>query len=87
MLTQQENERLTQVGAGTPMGELMRRYWHPVAAAAELDERPTKGGPAARRWGESGWALTGKRARLGVRTLRRLAWGQGVAQSYPIALP
>ena len=42
MLTQQENERLTQVGPGTPMGELMRRYWHPIAAAAELDERPTK---------------------------------------------
>ena len=42
MLTQQENERLTQVGPGTPMGELMRRYWHPIAAAAEMDERPTK---------------------------------------------
>jgi 5,5'-dehydrodivanillate O-demethylase len=24
------------------MGELMRRYWHPVAGASELDERPTK---------------------------------------------
>ena len=21
---------LTEVGRGTPMGELMRRYWHPV---------------------------------------------------------
>ena len=42
MLTKEQNERLTQVGPGTPMGELMRRYWHPVAAAAELDERPTK---------------------------------------------
>ena len=42
MLTQEQNERLTQVGPGTPMGELMRRYWHPVAAAAELDGRPTK---------------------------------------------
>ncbi|MCH7607219.1 MAG: aromatic ring-hydroxylating dioxygenase subunit alpha [Chloroflexi bacterium] len=42
MLTVQENERLTQVGPGTPMGELMRRYWHPIAASAELDERPTK---------------------------------------------
>ena len=29
-------------GPGTPMGELMRRYWHPFAAATELDERPTK---------------------------------------------
>jgi len=24
------------------MGELMRRYWHPFAAAGELDDRPTK---------------------------------------------
>ena len=42
MLSATENERLTQVGKGTPMGELMRRYWHPIAAAAELGERPTK---------------------------------------------
>ena len=42
MLSVQENEQLTQVGPGTPMGELMRRYWHPIAAAAELDDRPTK---------------------------------------------
>ena len=42
MLSIQENQRLTQVGPGTPMGELLRRYWHPIAAAAELDEKPTK---------------------------------------------
>jgi 5,5'-dehydrodivanillate O-demethylase len=36
MLTEEQNERLTRVGAGTPMGELMRRYWHPIAAVAEL---------------------------------------------------
>ena len=42
MLSKQENERLTQVGPGTPMGELMRRYWHPIGAAAELIDRPTK---------------------------------------------
>ena len=44
MLSAQENERLTRVGPGTPMGELMRRYWHPVAAAAELDAHPVKRG-------------------------------------------
>src|SRR6266511_6365409 len=38
MLPVQENERLTRVGPGTPMGELLRRYWHPVAATAELEE-------------------------------------------------
>ena len=45
MLTAEENERLTQVSAGTPMGELMRRYWHPVAAAAELDDNPFRTRP------------------------------------------
>ncbi|HTE84625.1 MAG TPA: Rieske 2Fe-2S domain-containing protein [Dehalococcoidia bacterium] len=43
MLTQTENEFLTQVGPGTPGGELLRRYWHPVAPVSELsDERPTR---------------------------------------------
>ena len=42
MLTREENELLTRVGPGTPMGDLLRRYWHPIAPAAELDERPTK---------------------------------------------
>jgi 5,5'-dehydrodivanillate O-demethylase len=42
MLSTKDNETLTQVGKGTPMGELMRRYWHPIAAAGELIERPTK---------------------------------------------
>ena len=43
MLTHEENILLTQVGRGTPCGELLRRYWHPVAAAAELtDEKPIR---------------------------------------------
>jgi 5,5'-dehydrodivanillate O-demethylase len=43
MLTQEENLLLTQVGRGTPCGELLRRYWHPLAAAAELtNEKPIK---------------------------------------------
>ena len=42
MLSVQENDSLTQIGQGTPMGVLMRRYWHPIAASAELEERPTK---------------------------------------------
>ena len=43
MLTREENEMLTRVGPGTPGGELLRRYWHPVAVAAELtEENPTK---------------------------------------------
>jgi hypothetical protein len=43
MLTQEQSERLTRVGPGTFAGELLRRYWHPVAVARELtEENPTK---------------------------------------------
>ncbi|MDE2838095.1 MAG: Rieske 2Fe-2S domain-containing protein, partial [Chloroflexota bacterium] len=43
MLTAEMNDRLTKVGPGTPMGELMRRYWHPIAGSAQLNaENPTK---------------------------------------------
>jgi phenylpropionate dioxygenase-like ring-hydroxylating dioxygenase large terminal subunit len=36
MTTQRENDTLTRVGPGTPMGELMRRYWIPAAMSSEL---------------------------------------------------
>ncbi len=39
MLTREENQLLTQVGPGTPGGELMRRYWHPIAASQQLAEK------------------------------------------------
>ena len=78
MLTATENERLTQVSGGTPMGELMRRYWHPVGAVSELDERPTK---AVRILGEdlvlyrdtsAGYGLIGNRC---AHRLTSLAFG------------
>lgn len=42
MLTAEQNDRLTRVGPGTPMGDYLRRYWHPVAGVAEFDDRATK---------------------------------------------
>ena len=36
MLSAADNEMLTRVGRGTPMGELMRRYWLPVMPVEEL---------------------------------------------------
>ncbi len=36
MLTREENELLTQVGPGTPMGELFRRFWLPALLSEEL---------------------------------------------------
>jgi 5,5'-dehydrodivanillate O-demethylase len=40
MLTKELNERLTRVGPGTPMGNLLRRYWYPIARTPELDDEP-----------------------------------------------
>ena len=36
MLRTEENELLCRVGRGTPMGELMRRYWLPAMLSSEL---------------------------------------------------
>jgi nitrite reductase/ring-hydroxylating ferredoxin subunit len=33
---------LTQVGPGSPMGELLRRYWHPVGLAADASATPRR---------------------------------------------
>ncbi|MEA2640428.1 MAG: hypothetical protein QOF51_1822, partial [Chloroflexota bacterium] len=42
VLTREENDFLTRVGPGTPAGELLRRYWFPVAFSHELtEEKPT----------------------------------------------
>ncbi|HEV7716462.1 MAG TPA: aromatic ring-hydroxylating dioxygenase subunit alpha [Steroidobacteraceae bacterium] len=36
------NRLLTEVGPGTPCGELMRRYWQPIAASADVRDLPRK---------------------------------------------
>jgi len=42
-LTREENDFLTRVSPGTPGGELLRRYWYPIALKRELnDEQPTR---------------------------------------------
>jgi phthalate 4,5-dioxygenase len=38
MLKPEENVRITRVGAGTPMGNLWRRYWFPACLSEELPE-------------------------------------------------
>lgn len=42
MLKHEDNQRLSQVGPGTPGGELLRRYWFPIAASGELTEAEPK---------------------------------------------
>ncbi|MGI9617040.1 MAG: Rieske 2Fe-2S domain-containing protein [Acidimicrobiales bacterium] len=53
MLTKEQNEELTSVGPGTPMGETLRHYWYPVAITRELDDFPVR---KARLLGED-WAV------------------------------
>jgi hypothetical protein len=38
MLTPEENDRLTRVGRGTPMGELVRRFWLPFLQVSDIAE-------------------------------------------------
>ena len=44
MLTERENDRLSRVGPGTPMGNVLRRYWHPVATIPDLDREKVLAG-------------------------------------------
>jgi 5,5'-dehydrodivanillate O-demethylase oxygenase subunit len=41
MVTPEENELLTRIGPGSRMGALLRRYWYPMAATAEMADRWT----------------------------------------------
>ena len=53
----EQNRLLTQVGRATPMGELMRRYWQPIAAVDQFDDAFRRGRIEAP--GASGcWAKT-----------------------------
>src|SRR5579884_248932 len=38
MATKEENELLTRVGPGAPMGDVLRRYWMPALLSRELPE-------------------------------------------------
>jgi len=42
MLSNQDNELLTRVGPGTAMGELLRRYWMPIAAVTEFEKETVR---------------------------------------------
>ena len=37
MLRREDNELLTRVGPGTPMGEMLREYWAPPVLSAKLE--------------------------------------------------
>src|SRR6478752_4648620 len=41
-LSFEENETITRVGKGTPCGEMLRHYWHPIGFTKELKNRPLR---------------------------------------------
>lgn len=64
MLTKEENILLTQVGPGTPAGNLLRRYWYPISLAQDItDDTPTK---FVRILGEDLVIFKDKSGRLGL---------------------
>ena len=63
MITQEENDRMTRVGPGTPAGELLRRYWHPIAPLADLDKDPVR---PIRHLGEDLVLFKSERGELGL---------------------
>jgi len=42
MLSAEENRLLTSIGPGTPMGLLLRRYWHPVGVSQLVTSKPQR---------------------------------------------
>jgi phthalate 4,5-dioxygenase oxygenase subunit len=65
VLTREENELLTRVGRGTPMGEMIRRFWVPACLSEELPE--TDGDPIrVRLLGEDLVAFRDTAGRAGV---------------------
>jgi 5,5'-dehydrodivanillate O-demethylase oxygenase subunit len=59
----EHNKILTQVGKGTPMGELMRRYWQPMAAAEDMKNAWTR---RVRLLGEDLVLFKDRQGRLGL---------------------
>ncbi len=42
MLSEEDNKIFTSVGRGTPMGEMLRRYWHPVGCSEFVTRKPQR---------------------------------------------
>src|SRR5438445_575143 len=65
LLTPEENELLTRVGQGTPMGKMMRRYWMPACLSSEMPE-PDCDPVRVRLLGEELIAFRDSQGRVGI---------------------
>jgi 5,5'-dehydrodivanillate O-demethylase len=89
MLTAEQNELLTRVGPGTPCGDMMRRYWHPIAAVSELEG--LKWNKRVRLLGEDLVLYRDKQGRMGLITEqcphRRASLAYGIPTNDGIRCP
>jgi len=89
MLTAEQNELLTRVGPGTPCGDMMRRYWHPIAAVSELEG--LKWNKRVRLLGEDLVLYRDKQGRMGLITEqcphRRASLAYGIPTDNGIRCP
>ncbi len=65
MVSRAENDRLCQVGPGTPMGAVMRRYWMPVCLSSELPV-PDSDPVSIRLYGEDYIAFRDSSGKVGL---------------------
>lgn len=65
MLNREDNALLCRVGPETPMGNMMRRYWHPVCTSAQLT-RPDAPPLRVRLLGENYVAFRDSEGKVGV---------------------
>ena len=83
-LVPEPDEELTQVGRGTPGGEYLRRFWHPVAMSSEVVDRAdggTEGVPVpVRILGEDLILFRNRRRELGL--LHRHCSHRGTSLEY-----
>ena len=83
-----QNKLLTEVGRGTPMGELMRRYWQPIGAAVDLESKWTQ---RVRLLGEDLVIFKDRQGRLGLIAEqcphRRASFAHGIPTENGIRCP
>ncbi len=88
MESAEQNKLLTQVGRGTPMGQLMRRYWQPIAAAVEIENNWTR---RVRLLGEDLVLFKDRQGRLGLIAEqcphRRASFAHGIPTENGIRCP
>src|SRR4051794_24346612 len=65
MLSAADNELITQVGPGTPGGEMMRQYWMPLLESSDLPG-PDTGPIRVRLLGEDLVAFRDSNAKVGL---------------------